>query len=134
MPQAPALTQEALAERTAAVASTALARLLELGRRGRISALWRALLDEADARLTRYEDAVSRGGAHHSVPCTIAFLWGRGEDNVEKGQRSLMCTKPLGKAGGCLACFERADIALLRVLCWTHSCWLWQGTGGGGGV
>lgn len=78
MPQAPALTQETLAERTAAVAGTALARLLELGRRGCISALWRALFDEADARLTRYEDAVSRGGAHHAVPRTIAFSWGRG--------------------------------------------------------
>ncbi|KAK9845304.1 hypothetical protein WJX81_002986 [Elliptochloris bilobata] len=59
--RAPALSREALRECAAAVAGAAVARLLELGRRGGLAPLWRALLDEAEARLARCERAAASG-------------------------------------------------------------------------
>lgn len=60
--QAPAVTRGELRESAAAVAGAALARLLDISRRGGLAPLWGALLGEAQARLARYERAAASTG------------------------------------------------------------------------
>ena len=67
--QAPAVTPQELRERAAAVAGAALARLLDITRRGGLAPLWRVLLGETEARLASYKRAAASTGAHEVPSC-----------------------------------------------------------------
>lgn len=68
------MTREELRERGAAVAGAALARLLDISRRGGLAPLWGALLGEAEARLARYERAAASAGERPHRPCAVVDI------------------------------------------------------------